>query len=221
MDHGGSAEAYDQTEVPPRPPVRRRGSPDRVFKLVAAIAAAGLVGFVVFVIVRGPSQPAGPSSAALQVPPPPVLRTGTTAPAFSLPALGGGTPVSLSMYRGRPVIVNFFASWCPDCKAELAAFAALADRTAGRVDVIGVDANDNDGAAARTLLSEAKATYPVGLDPDAKVATSYLINALPVTYFLDRRGRVVHVAFGTQTPASLAKWADILTRSSAGAGGPS
>jgi thiol-disulfide isomerase/thioredoxin len=118
-------------------------------------------------------------------------------------------------------VVNFFASWCPDCQAELAAFAALAARTAGHVDVIGVDSNDHEGAAAQTLLSKAQATYPVGLDPDAKVAGSYLLNALPVTYFLDGGGHVVHVAFGTQTPASLARWTDALTRTSAGAGTPS
>jgi thiol-disulfide isomerase/thioredoxin len=210
VDHGGSAQAHDQTEVPPRPPVRRRGSPDRVFKLVAAIAAAGLVGFVVFVIVRGPSQPAGPSSAALQVPPPPVLRTGTTAPAFSLPALGGGTPVSLSMYRGRPVIVNFFASWCPDCRQELAAVADVARTHAGRVSVVGVDSNESSDAAAAQLLAGAHATYRVALDTNATVATQYLINALPVSYFLDAEGHVVGAALGPQTVPSLQRWAQRL-----------
>jgi thiol-disulfide isomerase/thioredoxin len=94
-----------------------------VFKWVAAVAGAALVAFVVFVIVRGPSHPAGPGTAALESPPPPTLKAGTTAPAFSLPSLGGGDTVSLAAFRGTPIIVNFFASWCPDCRAELDAMA--------------------------------------------------------------------------------------------------
>jgi thiol-disulfide isomerase/thioredoxin len=121
--------------------------------------------------------------------------------------------VTLSSTRGTPTVVNFFASWCPDCKAELASFATLAARTAGRMAIIGVDSNDNNGAAAQTLLTAAKATYPVGVDPDATVATSYQIDALPVTYFLDGRGRVVHVSFGTQTLAELEHWSAVLTGS--------
>jgi peroxiredoxin len=196
------------------PPVAR--TDDRVWKVLAATSALVLIGFVAYVATR----PHHPRAVAFPTTPAATLPLGTPAPDFSLAGLGGGPSVTLAATRGTPTVVNFFASWCPDCKAELAAFGALADRTAGRVDVLGVDANDNDGAAARALLSEAKATYPVGLDPDAKVATSYLVSALPVTYFLDRRGRVVHVAFGTQTPASLAKWTDALTGSSVSTGGP-
>jgi cytochrome c biogenesis protein CcmG/thiol:disulfide interchange protein DsbE len=198
------------------PPVVAR-TDDRVWKALAAATAVILIGFVAYVATR----PHHSRSVAFPSSPAPTLPLGTPAPAFSLAGLGGGPPVTLAATRGTPTVVNFFASWCPDCRAELAAFGALADRTAGRVDVIGVDSNDNDGAAARALLSEAKATYPVGLDPDARVATSYRLSALPVTYFLDGQGRVVHVAFGTQSPASLAKWTAALTRSSARAGGPS
>jgi thiol-disulfide isomerase/thioredoxin len=204
------------TGLPAAPPVVAR-TDDRVWKVLAATAAVVLIGFIVYVATR----PHHPRTVAFPTTPAATLPLGTQAPDFSLTRLGGGPPVTLAATRGTPTVVNFFASWCPDCKAELAAFGDLADRTAGHLDVIGVDSDDNDGVAAGTLLSEAKATYPVGLDPDAKVATSYLLNALPVTYFLDRRGRVVHVAFGTQTPASLAKWTDFLTRSSVSAGGPS
>ena len=72
------------------------------------------------------------------------------------PRVGGGPSVTLAATRGMPTVVNFFASWCPDCQSELAAFAALADRTAGHVDVIGVDSNDNDGAAARPRRSRSR-----------------------------------------------------------------
>ena len=109
----------------------RKGAPDRVLKWIAAVAATCLVGFVVFVIVRGSPHPATTGTSALETPPPPVLKAGAVAPAFSLPNLQGGGPVSLSVFRGRPVIVNFFASWCQDCRSELGAVAAVARATSG------------------------------------------------------------------------------------------
>ena len=185
-----------------------RGRPDdRVWKILAAVAALVLVGFIVFVVTR----PHHPRVTAFPATPPATLPLHSTAPEFTLPRLGGGPAVSLTSTRGTPTVVNFFASWCRDCKAELAAFGTLAARTSGRMAVIGVDSNDNSGSAAQTLLTAAKATYPVGVDPNATVATSFRIDALPVTYFLDAQGRVVHVSFGTQTLAALEHWSAVLT----------
>lgn len=173
---------------------------------MALAAIVALVGFTVYVVTR----PHSPRSVGYPVTAPATLAVGSEAPPFTLPRLGGGPPVSLSGARGMPVVVNFFASWCEDCQNELTAFAALETRTAGRVSIMGVDSNDGDGSSAATLLAKVHATYPVGLDPDAKVATSYLLTALPVTYFLDAEGHVVHVAFGTQTLASLDHWVGVL-----------
>jgi thiol-disulfide isomerase/thioredoxin len=180
---------------------------ERTWKLVALAATLVLIGFVVYAATR----PRRPHPVAFPVAPPVTLAHGVEAPMFTLPRLGGGPPVSLASTRGTPTIVNFFASWCRDCQAELAAFAALSTREAGRVAVLGVDSNDADRAAAQRLLTRARATYPVGVDGDANVATSYLLSALPATYFLDAGGRVVHTAFGAQTLSSLDRWADTLS----------
>ncbi len=183
---------------------RRPG--DRLFKWVAAVAGACLVGFVVFVVVQGPAGTPSPSSAALASRPPTLLARGTLAPPFTLPALNGGLPVSLSSFRGRPVVVNFFASWCPHCRAELDAVASEAQAARGKVAFAGIDANESSESTAVRLLAEARATYPVGLDNDAKVASAYLVDALPVTYFLNAEGRVVGTAAGPQTVGSLRRW---------------
>jgi cytochrome c biogenesis protein CcmG/thiol:disulfide interchange protein DsbE len=206
MDAGGSVETPELGRKAKQPAGRRSKGTDRVFKWVAMVAGAALIGFVVFVVVRGPSHPSGPGSSALESPPPTTLKPGTTAPAFSLPALGGGDAVSLASFRGTPVIVNFFASWCPNCRGELEAMATTARRSAGHVAVIGVDSNESSDTAAAQLLTAAHATYRVGLDNSAKVATRYLINALPVSYFVNADGRVVGAALGPQTVTSLQRW---------------
>ncbi len=185
--------------VPRRP---SRGPGDRTWKIVSAVAALALVGFVVFVATR----PRHPAAVPYPVSPPTTLATGTAAPAFSLPRLGGGAPVTLAATAGRPAVVNFFASWCRDCRAELGAFAAFARASSGRVAVVGVDANDGDGSAAQPLLAQVGADYPVGVDTRASTATAYLLTALPATFFLDAQGRIVHVALGAQTVASLDRW---------------
>lgn len=193
-----------------RPEGHRPRSPDRIFKWVAVVAATALVGFIVFVIVRGPSQSPTPGRSALALPPPPTIKPGTAAPAFSLPALGGGDAVSLSEFRGMPVIVNFFASWCRDCRAELDAVATVARHYQGRVAVVGVDSNESSDATATRLLAAAHATYPVALDNNAKVASQYLIAALPVSYFVDADGQVVGAALGPQTVISIDHWVALL-----------
>ena len=204
------AAATDGYAEPPglNTPGRSVRNGERIWKLLAALAALFLIGFIAYVVTR----PHKPRPVAYPVTPPLALAIGSHAPAFDLPRLGGGQPVTLSSSRGTPTIVNFFASWCRNCQAELSAFASLSALTAGRVAIVGVDSNDANGTAAQTFLANAKAGYPVGVDSDAKVATSYLLSALPVTYFLDANGQVVHVAFGAQTFASLSHWADVLTR---------
>ena len=138
--------------------------PDRVFKRIALVSAACLVGFVVFVVVRGPTRPAQVGIVGARVGATLASRSRNRRTAFSLPNIAGGDPVSLSAFQGRPVIVNFFASWCPDCRAELAAVATVARASTGRVAVLGVDSNDTSEAAADRLLSAAHATYPVAVD---------------------------------------------------------
>jgi cytochrome c biogenesis protein CcmG, thiol:disulfide interchange protein DsbE len=176
---------------------------DSVFRVVAIAASLGLIVFIVAVVI---SRTPRPSPATFPSSPPPALTAGSVAPVFSLQRLGGGPTVDLAGLRGSPVVVNFFASWCPDCKAELAGFARFARSEAGRIDVVGVDTNDSNAADAIRLLRQAGAAYPVGVDPLAKVATRYLVQALPVTYFIGADGRVVGVAFGQLTSAILDSW---------------
>ncbi len=125
--------------------------------------------------------------------------------AFSLAALGKpGQKVSLSQYPGKPVIVNFWASWCEPCQKETPLLASWYKQRSGRVVLLGLD--ENDSAASALKFAAAKGvSYPIGFDPDVTVALAYGINALPQTFFLNAEHRIVYHVAGAVTPADLAR----------------
>jgi len=124
-----------------------------------------------------------------QTPPP---KVGAQAPAFSLERLSGNGDLSLRSFRGKTVVLNFFASWCNPCKREAPVLEQLwkEDRAQGLV-VLGVDANDSRGDAMRFVRAH-DVTYPVVFDHDGHVAANrYAVSNLPVTFVLNPSGRVV------------------------------
>lgn len=127
---------------------------------------------------------------------------------FALGALGQpGRQVSLAAYAGRPVIVNFFASWCTPCQHETPLLASFYAAHHGQIQVIGIDSNDTTAAALKFVQAE-QVGYPVGADPfPAKTATSYGVLALPQTFFLNARHQVVRHIVGQVTARELAAWA--------------
>lgn len=112
------------------------------------------------------------------------------APPFELPRLGGEGTVSLASFRGKPVVVNFFAAWCGPCKRELPAIQRVAARLEGRVAFLGVDHQDNERAAL-ALLQDVGVTYPAGYDPEGRVATTYGLFGMPTTLFVAPDGRLL------------------------------
>jgi cytochrome oxidase Cu insertion factor (SCO1/SenC/PrrC family)/thiol-disulfide isomerase/thioredoxin len=119
--------------------------------------------------------------------------------------LGGGAPAfreHLATLRGRPVVVNEWASWCPPCRDEMPLLSAASARYAGRVAFIGLNVNDSAGSARRFLGGHPVA-YPSFSDDGAKIASSlgHFIG-LPTTVFLDGAGRVVHAHTGQYRDAA-------------------
>ncbi len=125
------------------------------------------------------------------------------APAFSLPALGqSGQQVALSGYRGQPLIVNFFASWCDPCQKETPLLATFYRAEKGKVALVGLD--ENDVVANATSFTRAEGvSYPVGWDPQFNAGSAYGVNALPQTFFLNARHQIVDRVFGAVTLAEL------------------
>lgn len=122
---------------------------------------------------------------------PPAPKVGEHAPAFSLHQLNGDGTISLASLRGKAVVLNFFASWCAPCKREAPALEKVwRDYRSQGVVVLGIDTNDAS-SDARHFVSTHGLTYPtVGGAGDA-LAGKYAIPGLPVTYVLNRQGRIV------------------------------
>jgi len=123
---------------------------------------------------------------------------------FTLPALGKtGQQVSLSQYQGKPVIINFWASWCSPCQQETPLLASWYKQQHGKVVLLGLD--ENDSATSALAFAKAKGiSYPIGFDPTTIAASAYGVNALPQTFFLNAQHRVVDHIAGAVTTAELA-----------------
>jgi cytochrome c biogenesis protein CcmG, thiol:disulfide interchange protein DsbE len=124
--------------------------------------------------------------------PTPPPKVGAHAPAFSLPLLNGNGSVSLASFRGKTVVLNFFASWCRPCKREAPDLESLwRQYRSDGVLVLGVDSGDARGDARRFLGAHG-VTYPIVSDPGEKLAQGpYALPGLPVTYVINRAGRIV------------------------------
>jgi cytochrome c biogenesis protein CcmG/thiol:disulfide interchange protein DsbE len=164
----------------------------RIVKFSCA-AAALLVAAIAIVSLAGNGAGAAPRT-------PPAARN------FALRELGHpGRKVALAAYAGRPVIVNFFASWCTPCKLETPTLARFYRESGGRTAIIGVDSNDETGPALR-FVHAAGVRYPVGVDPlPAATTISYGVLALPQTFFLNAQHRIVKRVFGAVTMKELSE----------------
>jgi cytochrome c biogenesis protein CcmG/thiol:disulfide interchange protein DsbE len=107
-----------------------------------------------------------------------------------------GQPFDLTSLRGRPVVINFWASWCIPCRSEFPLLAAMSTKhAADGLTIVGILSGDNP-QAARTFAAGFHATWPTVLDADGSLKARYLVPALPQTYFVDRAGILRSIQIG-------------------------
>jgi len=127
--------------------------------------------------------------------PNPVLQrsplVGRAAPPFSLLPVGGGPPISLEGLRGKPVVVNFWATWCAPCLQEHDVLQQAARAHGAQVQFLGV-VYDDEEARVRAFLSQYGTAYPSLLDVNGRTAIAYGVYGVPETYFIDAQGTIVH-----------------------------
>ena len=136
------------------------------------------------------------------------------APGFTLDSLTSpGQHITLSQYQGKPLIVNFWASWCEPCQQETPLLANWYSRQHGHVIIVGLD--ENDSAASAVRFARAKGvSYPIGVDPQLAAANAYGVTGLPQTFFLNAQHRVVDHVLGAVTQAALDKGLRLMQASS-------
>jgi len=112
-----------------------------------------------------------------------------------------GAPLTLASLRDKVVLVNFWATWCEPCVAEMPALQRLRDELAPRLEVLGV--NFQEGAARiKAYTDKAAITFPIVRDTDGAVAKAYGARIFPASFVVDRAGNVKHVLIGAADWAS-------------------
>lgn len=165
---------------------------------VAVFAAAAAV-----LVVRGNGAEEGVGGPTIGLLDNRQLALGQPAPGFALPSVRDPEAVvALADFRGRAVVVNFFASWCGPCRRELPDFEAVAREFEDDVAFVAVNVQETR-ADALGILEEAGVTFPAVLDSDGEVARRYGLRGMPSTYLLDREGVVRKIGPGAIDAAGL------------------
>jgi peroxiredoxin len=167
-----------------------------------AIAAVVLAVFTVWITARAKSLEEDIDTRAEAI-----TKTGKPAPALSLPSLEGKT-VSLADYRGKPVVVAYWASWCTPCKAEFPILNRMyqnARGTAEEFEILAVSV-DEDRQAAESFARDTGMQYPVLLDPERKTVDAFHVESVPSLLVVDRSGQIAYgrSGFDQRAPIELA-----------------
>ena len=167
-------------------------------RLVASVVAGVLLIAVMAVVAVGFTRDPGRIESPL---------IGRTAPEFRLAALDGMT-IDLADLRGRPVVLNFWASWCIPCRDEAPLLTSAAERYASRnVAFVGVVYQDG-AASAQAFVDRYAIDYPSLLDPNGRTALDYGVYGIPETYFIGSDGTIRAKQIGPLDAASLERQID-------------
>jgi len=147
------------------------------------------------VLVAGLIAMAGPAAMAAEQAAP--LARRLPAPDFTLPDVEDKTH-RLADYRGKVVLLNFWATWCPPCRKEMPSMQRLWEKFRGRdFAILAVDVGeDEERVFAFTLELDIPLEFPLLLDRDGKVMERWPVRGLPTTFILDREGRIAYQAIG-------------------------
>ena len=179
-----------EEEVTPEPPSVRRRSGRRF--LAAAVAVLATAAVFALAVTQGQTSNSGS-----------VDRGGQPAPPFKLENVRPGEPpLSLQELRGKPVVVNFWASWCGPCRREMPAFQAVHESLGDKVTFVGIDNKDFRDSAVK-FLNETGVRYPSAFDPSGNVAASYGVIGLPATFFISEDGRLLESRTGEMSREEL------------------
>ncbi|RNF39872.1 peroxiredoxin family protein [Planococcus salinus] len=157
-------------------------------KTVFILLIAAMLFWAVFDFVTAPEEAADTDSDT-------GLAIGQTAPDFELTTAQGET-MRLSDYRGQKVFINFWATWCPPCRAEMPDMQKLYEQT--DIEILAVNLTDTESSASKAaeFVEELGLTFPIPMDEESTVSDLYQVRAYPTSYMIDTQGRISYVAPG-------------------------
>lgn len=123
------------------------------------------------------------------------LGYGDLAPNFELETLEGEKR-KLSDFRGEPVMINFWATWCPPCKAEMPDMERFYKNHKVTIFSVNLTQQENSQKTVETFVDDYDLTFPIMLDKQIDVADTYLVQTIPTTYILDSEGKIFHKMIG-------------------------
>ncbi len=136
-----------------------------------------------------------------------------TAPDFTVYD-AAGNPVKLSDYFGKPIVLNFWASWCGPCQMEMPDFQEKYEALDGQVQFLMINMTDGSRetvTSASEFIEDQGYTFPVLYDTETDAAAAYSANSLPTTYFIDAKGYVIAQATGAISGDTLQRGIDMIT----------
>ena len=137
---------------------------------------------------------AGQGDSMIEFKPGMPIKEGVAAPDFT-GELMDGTSITLSELQGKPVIINFWTTWCGPCVKEMPAFERLKDDFGDKIGIIAVNCGD-DAETVKDFVEENGYTFPVVLDEEYSISMLYPTNSIPYTVVLDAEGKVAHISTG-------------------------
>ena len=128
-------------------------------------------------------------------------KLGYFAPAIKLTALDGNT-YSLQGFKGKPTLLNFWATWCPSCRAEMGALQAFYKQHEGQIQVVGINWGEHSSSIEK-FLEGLNVTFPTLLDDRGTAFVSYQLTGVPTSLFLDAAGVIRGIWLGPMNEAEI------------------
>jgi peroxiredoxin len=162
-----------------------------VKKALAASIFVFVLGLALFVAMDRDGQPETTGSQIVHA-----AEAGKPAPPFTLVNLDG-KEVKLADYQGKKVMLNFWATWCPPCKAEMPAMQQLYEQAGSRYEILAVNIDPENDVAG--FVNEYELTFPILLDKTGAVNSEYGIISIPTTFLIDENGKMQKQHIGMMT----------------------
>ena len=183
----------------------------KTLKILIAVLSVAVIGALLWRFTPAPAENADPAETNSATAPS-GESSSNAAPDFTVYDIDGNA-VKLSDFRGKPVILNFWASWCGPCKAEMPDFESAWQTYGGEIHFVTVNLTDGYSEtveSASAYIAQQGYTFPVYYDTEMSAAYVYGVNSIPRTYFIDAEGNLLSAVTQMIRPEQLQAGIDLL-----------